>query len=194
MSHSVISSRIAAAQKCLELGAFRALHPVYGRKLGNLVLELARLDRGGRSIWVAPDALALRLGVSRATFYRLLSVAMELRLVTSRGRSRVGTRLQVNWLALGPVFNAALRAADAVRMKCGRYLNRVRVAGEALQRMVKAGFQVDPLGSSHGELTISQEKRKTEEKAPSGPASVALTVADYLALCADRARGRANLG
>jgi len=193
MSKTVTSARIAAAQKCLDLGVFGALHEVYGGKLGLLVLELARIDRGGRSIWISPDTMARRMGVSRSTFYRVLAAAMSCGLVTARGRSRVGTRLQVNWVALGPVFNAALRVADAVRLKAGRYLDRVRVAGDSLRRMAAAGFSVDNFGSSHGDLTISQEKRKAEEKAPFGAGSDSLSVSDYLALCSARALGWADM-
>jgi hypothetical protein len=185
MSKSVISARIAAAQKCADFGAFSALHPVYGRKFGPLILELARMDRGGLSVWISPEEIANRLGVSRATFYRILDAAMSCGLVAGMKRSRVGTRLRVNWPGLGPVFNAALRMADAVRMKAGRYRQRVAVAGETLRRMCRAGF-----GSSHAEAGKKQDKIKIQEKAPCGPSSVSLSVSDYLALCAARSSGR----
>lgn len=187
MSKSVISARIAAAQKCADFGAFVALHPVYGRKFGPLILELARMDRGGLSIWISPEGIANRLGVSRATFYRILDAAMSCGLVSGMKRSRVGTRLRVNWLGLGPVFNAALRVADAVRMKAGRYRRRVAVAGETLRRMCRAGF-----GSSHAEAGIRQDKIKIEEKTVPARSSADLSMSEYLALCSDRLRGRAD--
>lgn len=187
MSKTVVSARIAAAQKCADFGAFSALHPVYGRRFGPLVLELARLDRGGLSIWVAPETIAKRLGVSRATFYRVLDAAIACGLVVGMKRSRVGTRLRVNWVGLGPVFNAALRVADAVRLKVGRYRQRIAVAGESLRGMCRAGF-----GSSHGETGKKQEQIKIEEKTVPARSSADLSMSEYLALCSDRLRGRAD--
>lgn len=180
VSKSVISLRVAAAQKCVDLGAFASLHPVYGRRVANLVLELARLHRGGASVWVDPDVIAARLGVSRATFYRVVDVAIAAGIISKRLRSRVGTRLWVDWTALGPFFNATLRVADAVRMKAGRYRNRMAAGIAALRSMAKAGFSADLAGSSQAEVTIRQEKRISEEKAQVRAGSSFLSVDDYL--------------
>lgn len=183
MPHSAKAARIVAAQKCVDFGAFGSLHPVYGGKFATLLLELAKIDGGGVSVWIVPETLAKRLGVSRATFYRVLHAAIACGLVSGLQRSRVGTRLRVNWLGLGPVFNAALRVAEAVRQKVGRYRQRVAVAGDSLRRMCRAGF-----GSSHGETGIRQEHSEKKEKAIEAPSSASLSHADYLRLCADRSR------
>lgn len=183
MTYSLKAARIASAQQCVELRAFAALHPIYGGKFGNLLLELARLSKGDGPIWIAPDAFAARLGVSRATFYRIASAAADAGLISALARSRVGTRVRVNWLHLGPVFAAALRVADAVRMKTGRYMARVKVGSAKLRAMVAGGF-----GSSHGEAVIIQEQRSGEKKAPVVPSSASLSVDEYLRRCSERAR------
>lgn len=101
-----INIRVAAAQKCVDLRAFAALDPVYGVKFGNLILELARIAKGDGSIWIAPETMAARLGVSRATFYRIAAAAAAAGLISPLARSRVGTRVRVYWHLLGPVFSA----------------------------------------------------------------------------------------
>lgn len=152
------------------------------KHVARLVQVLLDLLQDGDTVHAHPEAIAARMQMSRAGYYRVFDAAVALGLVSRVQRARVGTVIRLHLDRIRDVAAMARQVRDMAVRASGRMVAKFKHARAAVRAALAARFSNQETGYSHGEtmITLSKEYNLPDGRSASAKRSYAAETAARL--------------